>query len=183
MKPASVERSCAPAKSMGGFPAGFSARRQRHAFSTPAADGRQNRRVPGRRRRGLPQFGPAPSDRQFPAHDRDHPGRSAARVAQLRLSKHRRCLRLLPLGPALAARGRHYRRTSSSATVFPARRWNDLAWNRERGCDTVAGLERDRPQRRDQGAGRGIPRAYEQSLDEAAGKVMARLKAGRPRCA
>lgn len=55
-----------------------------------------------------------------------------------------------------------------------------LAWNRRHGCDTVAGLndtvrrERLKPLVDDAIA------AYEASLDEAAGKVMARLNAGDP---
>ena len=48
---------------------------------------------------------------------------------------------MLSLGPALAAGRRHYRPISSSATAFrQAQMDQTLAWNRQRGCDTVAGL-------------------------------------------
>lgn len=81
--------------------------------------------------------------------------------------------------------GRHWLREGAIApdkfagNGFPrARLEQNLAWNRARGCDTVAGLnERIR-------AGRIKPLVeeslalYEQSLDEAAAKVMSRFNAG-----
>ncbi len=53
-----------------------------------------------------------------------------------------------------------------------------LAWNRARGCDTVAGLNEIVRGGRIKGLVDESLAAYEQSLDEAAGKVVARLNAG-----
>jgi uridine kinase len=53
-----------------------------------------------------------------------------------------------------------------------------LAWNRERGCDTVAGLNEIVRRGRIKPLVEESLARYEQSLDEAAGKVMARLNAG-----
>jgi uridine kinase len=55
-----------------------------------------------------------------------------------------------------------------------------LAWNRERGCDTVAGLNELARSGRIRALVEESLALYEQSLDEAAAKVMARLSAGDP---
>jgi uridine kinase len=55
-----------------------------------------------------------------------------------------------------------------------------LAWNRERGCDTVAGLNELVRGGRIGPLARESLAAYEDSLDEAAAKVIARLSAGDP---
>jgi uridine kinase len=53
-----------------------------------------------------------------------------------------------------------------------------LAWNRERGCDTVAGLNELVRQGKLKALVEESLAGYEQSLDEAADKVIARLNAG-----
>lgn len=53
-----------------------------------------------------------------------------------------------------------------------------LAWNRERGCDTVAGLNEIVRRGKIKSLVEESLAIYERSLDEAAGKVMARLNAG-----
>ena len=53
-----------------------------------------------------------------------------------------------------------------------------LAWNRERGCDTVAGLNEIVKRGKIKPLVDESLAIYERSLDEAAGKVMARLNAG-----
>jgi uridine kinase len=81
--------------------------------------------------------------------------------------------------------GRHWLREGAITDAqfvgngFPSKRMERiLDWNRQHGCDTVAGLNelvragRFRPLVRDSLA------AYEASLDEAAAKVLARLNAG-----
>jgi uridine kinase len=55
-----------------------------------------------------------------------------------------------------------------------------LAWNRERGCDTVAGLNEQVRSGRIRALVEESLALYEDSLDEAAAKVMARLSAGGP---
>jgi uridine kinase len=55
-----------------------------------------------------------------------------------------------------------------------------LAWNRERGCDTVAGLNELVRTGRIRALVEESLAVYEHSLDEAAAKVMARLDAGDP---
>ena len=55
-----------------------------------------------------------------------------------------------------------------------------LAWNRERGCDTVAGLNEQVRSGRIRALVEESLAVYENSLDEAAAKVMARLSAGDP---
>ena len=102
---------------------GLRRRRQRGHLQRPRHR-RQDRRVSGRRRGGVPQFRSAPSDLEFPAHHRGHPGRGAARAAQLRFPEHRRRLRMLSLGPALAAGGRHYARQVRGQRFPAQRRWN-----------------------------------------------------------
>jgi uridine kinase len=53
-----------------------------------------------------------------------------------------------------------------------------LAWNRQRGCDTVAGLNEIVRAGKLKALVDDSLAVYEQSLDEAAGKVLARLKSG-----
>lgn len=53
-----------------------------------------------------------------------------------------------------------------------------LAWNRQRGCDTVAGLNEIIHAGKIKSLVDDALAVYEQSLDQAAGKVLARLKAG-----
>ena len=112
------------AQSLGGFQQRFAARRQRGDFRGLRRGGRADRAIPGRRRRGVPQFGSAPSDSQFPADDRADPGRRAARPAQLWIPEHGGRLRLLSLGPALAAGRGHYARQVRGQRFSARRRWN-----------------------------------------------------------
>ena len=58
-----------------------------------------------------------------------------------------------------------------------------LAWNRQHGCDTVAGLNEIVRSGKIKPLVDESLALYEQSLDEAARKVMRRLNAGRQRCA
>src|SRR6267142_4189719 len=53
----------------------------------------------------------------------------------------------------------------------------NLAWNRARGCDTVAGLNEIVQSGKIKGLAEESLAVYEQALDAAAGKVMARLNA------
>jgi len=55
-----------------------------------------------------------------------------------------------------------------------------LAWNREHGCDTIEGLNAIVRSGKIKDLVSDSLAAYEQSLDEAAGKVLARLNAGDP---
>jgi uridine kinase len=83
--------------------------------------------------------------------------------------------------------GRHWLREGDITPAqfvgngFPAERIEKtLAWNRQRGCHTVAGLnDLVRAGRVKQLVDESVA-LYEASLDEAAGKVMARLSAGDP---
>jgi uridine kinase len=81
--------------------------------------------------------------------------------------------------------GRHWLREGAITTDkfagngFPrAQMEQTLAWNRERGCDTVAGLNEIVRSGRIKSLVDDSLAHYEQSLDEAARKVMRRLEAG-----
>ena len=81
--------------------------------------------------------------------------------------------------------GRHWLREGAIGTDkfvgngFPkAEMEKTLAWNRERGCDTVAGLNEIVRRGKIKSLVEESLAVYERSLDEAAGKVMARLNAG-----
>jgi uridine kinase len=83
--------------------------------------------------------------------------------------------------------GRHWLREGAitadnfMGNGFPrARMAQTLAWNRQRGCDTVAGLNEIVRSGRIKPLVDESIALYEQSLDEAASKVMQRLKAGDP---
>jgi len=83
--------------------------------------------------------------------------------------------------------GRHWLREGAIAPEkfvgngFPQEQMKQtLAWNRERGCDTVAGLNDIVRRGRIKSLVDDSLARYEQSLDEAAGKVLARLRAGDP---
>ena len=115
----------------------------------------------------------------FPPDDRRRSRTGAARLAQLRFSKHGGCLRVLSLGTALAA-GRRDQPKKFVGNGFP-----------ERGHEQSAGVEshaRRRHRRRPERSGRrgedqrrssrSRSADYEKSLDEAAAKVMARMNAG-----
>ena len=81
--------------------------------------------------------------------------------------------------------GRHWLREGAIASDkfvgngFPkAEMEKTLAWNRQRGCDTVAGLNEMVRRGKIKPLVDESLAIYERSLDEAAGKVMARLNAG-----
>jgi uridine kinase len=83
--------------------------------------------------------------------------------------------------------GRHWLREGAlspqkfAGNGFPRERMEQtLAWNRERGCDTVAGLNEVVRRGRLKPLVEESLSLYESSLDEAAGKVMGRLNAGDP---
>jgi len=83
--------------------------------------------------------------------------------------------------------GRHWLREGAITTGsfagngFPRERMaQTLAWNRERGVDTVAGLNEALRGGRLKRVAEESLAVYERSLDEAAGKVLARLNAGDP---
>lgn len=81
--------------------------------------------------------------------------------------------------------GRHWLREGAltpaqfAGNGFPATRMEEtLAWNRQRGCDTVAGLNEIVRGGRVKGLVEDSLARYERSLDEAAAKVIARLNQG-----
>ena len=81
--------------------------------------------------------------------------------------------------------GRHWLREGAitadkfMGNGFPAARMDQtLAWNKQRGCDTIAGLNEIVRSGRIKSLVDESLAVYEQSLDEAAGKVMARLSGG-----
>jgi uridine kinase len=81
--------------------------------------------------------------------------------------------------------GRHWLREGAlppekfAGNGFPRERMEQtLAWNRQRGCDTVAGLNEVVRRGRVKPLVEQSLASYEKSLDEAADKVMARLNAG-----
>jgi uridine kinase len=81
--------------------------------------------------------------------------------------------------------GRHWLREGAitadkfAGNGFPRAQMDQtLAWNRQRGCDTVAGLNEIVRSGRIRSLVDDSLAHYEQSLDEAAGKVMQRLEAG-----
>jgi uridine kinase len=83
--------------------------------------------------------------------------------------------------------GRHWLREGAVLTDkfvgngFPRERMEQvLAWNKQRGCHTVAGLNEIVRSGKLKGLVDDSLAVYERSLDEAAAKVMARLNAGDP---
>jgi uridine kinase len=83
--------------------------------------------------------------------------------------------------------GRHWLREGAimaekfAGNGFPRERMDrTLAWNRQRGCDTVAGLSEIVRSGKIKPLVDESLALYEQSLDEAAGKVMQRLNTGDP---
>jgi uridine kinase len=83
--------------------------------------------------------------------------------------------------------GRHWLRESAIpadkfvGNGFPTERMEQsLAWNRQRGCDTVAGLNELVRRGRIKPIVDESLTLYEQSLDQAAAKVLARINAGDP---